>query len=36
MKEESSKKKMSNEINILKALRHPNVVKLLETFDTDK
>lgn len=36
MKDESSKKKMSNEISILKMLRHPNVVKLLETFDTDK
>ncbi len=36
MKDESSKKKMSNEISILKQLRHPNVVKLLETFDTDK
>ena len=36
MKDESSKKKMSNEISILKILRHPNVVKLLETFDTDK
>jgi len=36
MRDESSKKKMSNEISILKILRHPNVVKLLETFDTDK
>ena len=36
MKDESSKKKMNNEISILKMLRHPNVVKLLETFDTDK
>lgn len=36
MKDESSKKKMSNEISILKILRHPNVTKLLETFDTDK
>ncbi|CDW78202.1 protein kinase domain containing protein [Stylonychia lemnae] len=36
MKDESSKKKMSNEISILKMLRHPNVVKLLETFDTEK
>ena len=36
MKDESSKKKMSNEISILKMLRHPNVVKLLEKFDTDK
>lgn len=36
MKDESSKKKMSNEISILKILRHPNVVKLLETYDTDK
>jgi len=36
MKDESSKKKMNNEISILKILRHPNVVKLLETFDTDK
>jgi len=36
MKDESSKKKMSNEIGILKMLRHPNVVKLLETFETDK
>ncbi len=36
MKDESSKKKMSNEIQILKILRHPNVVKLLETFETEK
>lgn len=36
MKDESSKKKMFNEINILKVLRHPNTVKLLETFETDK
>jgi len=36
MKDESSKKKMSNEIAILKMLRHPHVIKLLETFDTEK
>lgn len=32
-KEESAKKKMLNEINILKELRHPNHIKLLETFE---
>lgn len=36
MKDESSKKKMSNEISILKMLRHPNVTKILETFDIEK
>lgn len=36
MKDESSKKKMSNEINILKILRHPSIVKMLENFDIDK
>ena len=36
MKDELSKKKMNNEINILKILRHPNVVKLLETFEIEK
>eukprot|EP00350_Pseudokeronopsis_sp_OXSARD2_P010086 CAMPEP_0170553810 /NCGR_PEP_ID=MMETSP0211-20121228/11626_1 /TAXON_ID=311385 /ORGANISM="Pseudokeronopsis sp., Strain OXSARD2" /LENGTH=246 /DNA_ID=CAMNT_0010862373 /DNA_START=2178 /DNA_END=2918 /DNA_ORIENTATION=+ len=36
MKDDNSKKKMLNEINILKSLRHPHVVKLLETFETDK
>jgi serine/threonine protein kinase len=36
MKEEQSKKKMYNEISILKSLRHPNVVKLLETFEMEK
>ena len=36
MKDESSKKKMSNEITILKALRHPNIVKLFETLETEK
>ena len=25
-----------NEINILKSLRHPNNIKILETFQTDK
>lgn len=32
MKEESQKKKIMNEINILKSLRHPNNIKILETF----
>ncbi len=36
MKDEGSKKKMLNEINILKILRHPHVVKFLEMFETDK
>ena len=36
MKEESQKKKIMNEINILKNLRHPNNIKILETFQTDK
>lgn len=36
MKDESSKRKIQNEINILKILRHPNVVKLLETFESIK
>jgi serine/threonine protein kinase len=36
MKEESQKKKIMNEIDILKSLRHPNNIKLLETFQTDK
>ena len=30
MKDEISKKKMNNEISILKILRHPNIVKFLE------
>jgi len=36
VKDESSKKKMSNEITILKALRHPNIVKLFETLETQR
>jgi len=36
MKDESSKKKMSNEITILKALRHQNIVKLFETLETER
>jgi serine/threonine protein kinase len=36
MKDESSKKKQMNEISILKALRHPNIVKLFETLETAK
>ena len=32
MKEESQKKKIMNEINILKSLRHPNNIKIMETF----
>ena len=36
MKDEYSKKKMSNEISILKMLRHPSVVKMLENFDIEK
>lgn len=36
MKDECSKKKMNNEINILKMLRHPSVVKMLENFDIEK
>jgi len=32
LKEESQKKKIMNEINILKSLRHPNNIKILETF----
>ena len=36
IKDETSKKKLNHEISILKALRHPNVVKLLETFDIEK
>lgn len=36
MKDEQSKKKMSNEMSILKLLKHPHVVKLLETFEIDK
>lgn len=32
MREESTKKKMQNEIDILKSLRHPSHIKLLETF----
>lgn len=36
MKEESQKRKIMNEINILKGLRHPNNIKILETFQTDK
>ena len=27
---------MNNEINILKMLRHPSVVKMLENFDIEK
>lgn len=36
MSEESTKKKMQIEIDILKSLRHPSHIKLLETFETDK
>jgi serine/threonine protein kinase len=36
LKEESQKKKIMNEIDILKGLRHPNNIKILETFKTDK
>lgn len=36
IREESTKKKMQNEIDILKSLRHPSHIKLLETFSTDK
>lgn len=36
MIDESSKKKILNEIGILKMLRHPSVIKMLETFDTEK
>ena len=36
MKDECSKKKINNEIQILKMLRHPNVVKLMECFETEK
>ena len=36
MKDEISKKKMSNEMAILKILKHPHVVKLLETFEMEK
>ena len=36
MKDECSKKKMNNEISILKMLRHPSVVKMLENFDNGK
>jgi len=35
MKEESTRKKMKNEIDILKSLQHPSHIKLLETFETD-
>jgi serine/threonine protein kinase len=34
--EESEKKKMQHEINILKPLRHPSLIKLLETFQDKK
>mmetsp|Transcript_30214 Transcript_30214/g.21972 ORF Transcript_30214/g.21972 Transcript_30214/m.21972 type:complete len:102 (-) Transcript_30214:729-1034(-) len=36
IKEESQQKKMQNEIKILQKLRHPNCIKLLETFRTKK
>jgi serine/threonine protein kinase len=36
LNEESSKRKILREVTILKKFRHPNVVKLLETFETDK
>ena len=36
MKEESTKKKLQNEIDILKSLRHPSHLKLFETFTTEK
>lgn len=36
LKEETSKKKMLQEVQILRRNRHPNVVKLYETFEADK
>ena len=36
IKEESTKRKMLQEIDILKALRHPSHIRLLETFQTEK
>lgn len=36
IKNESSKDKVMQEVKILKRFRHPNVVKLYETFESDK
>jgi serine/threonine protein kinase len=36
MSEESEKRKMDNEISILKSLRHPSHIKLLENFMDEK
>ena len=36
IKEESTKRKMLQEIDILKALRHTSHIRLLETFQTEK
>ena len=36
LKNETSKEKVMQEVRILKRFRHPNVVKLFETFESDK
>jgi len=36
LKEESQKIKILSEINILKMLRHPNNIKIFETFETQE
>jgi serine/threonine protein kinase len=36
LNEDSQKRKIFREVTILKKFRHPHVVKLLETFETEK
>lgn len=36
LKEDSSKRKVMQEVYILKKIRHPNVIRLYETFETKK
>ena len=35
MKDEPSRKKFRNEVEILRTLDHPNIIKLLEVFEDD-